>query len=195
LVFSSKVFNSKVFEDFIKDVKKENSKDAVIKNYELTVTRLLEKNGFTCASYCGEYPDEMGGLHVRLWEKLIKEDKTPFIKTSVPRFKNIKIVSSLSWKRILKKHTNYNVNLIRKDLKRNRKKSDVFKEVLLTSKLVRRKIIRINFSKRKIHILGIDGADFPVIIKSKIKNLTIKKRGRTNPHTIKFLGKNPEMYN
>lgn len=153
LVFSPKVFNSRVFNGFVQNIKKENSKINIISNYEVKLTELLKDEGFKYSSYCRKNP-QMLGLHIKNWKDLIKKDKSPFLKTSVPRLKNVELVSALCWKRILKKYTNYNTGLISKDLKRNRKKTDILKEIILTTKYLRKKIIRIHFKEKSVYLFG-----------------------------------------
>ncbi len=153
-VFNSKVFNSEVFNNFAQNINGAKSKKDIIQNYELKLTKLLEQEGFKYASYCKEYKGESYGLHIRLWRKLIKEDKSPFLKTSLPRFRNTEFTTAMDWKKVLKKYTDFDINLIKKDLKRNRKASDILKEIFLVLKHIRRKIIKIHLAENAIYLFG-----------------------------------------
>ncbi len=191
LVFGPNVFNSKVFNKFVQNIKKENSKTSIISNYECKLTELLEHEGFKYSSYCKENP-QMLGLHIKNWKDLIKKNKSSFLKTSVPRLKNVELVSALNWKGIIEKYTNYNTGLINKDLKRNRKKTDVLKEIILTPKHLRRKIIRIHFKEKSVYIFDKHITDiFPALVKSKIKAHLFLRQLLTNEHKKKrmlFIG-------
>ena len=80
LVFGKKVFNSDSFFDFINNVKKENSKQDVILNYETSLTQYLYNSGFSYG-YCFPYPSSF-----RIYNTIFNEIKNrqyPFLKKSI----------------------------------------------------------------------------------------------------------------
>ena len=123
LVFKTQVFNSECFKNFIQNIKKEKDKLAVVINYEMGLTRLLNKNGFQHAVYC-KYSTINVNTYLRHYIKLFLHDKCPLIKTSIFRSKS---EIRGTWE-LLNKYTDYDIELIKKDLKYNtyRKKLSLF---------------------------------------------------------------------
>lgn len=117
VVFKPQIFNSEIFENFIQSIKHEESKDLIIINYEEGLTQLLTNNGFKYEVYCQNSKQKD---HAFLYEyvDLLVIDKNPLVKAGMYR----KIYRFIRPNyRVIKKHTNYNIKLIRKDVKRNKK--------------------------------------------------------------------------
>lgn len=81
VVFKRNVFESKEFRDFINSVKEEKSKNDVILNYELKLTKYLTDKGFKYNSFVTKYSNSYNPS-IYYWRELIK-DGCPFIKRSV----------------------------------------------------------------------------------------------------------------
>lgn len=122
LVFSKKVVESSVFKFFIESIKQEKDNMAVIYNYELKLTKLLEENGFQWESYIN--PDnyhytisEYSTLNNKdasyYWRQSLLQGH-PFLKVKLfTDFLYAPFVESLyNYQNLIKKHTKYNVELI-----------------------------------------------------------------------------------
>lgn len=118
LVFRKNVFNSDCFLEFMKSIKKQEDKIDVIINYEIGITKALKNAGFNYEAYGKSYPEVLS-LGIIIWDKLIKEGH-PFLKTSILRLKNTDLVFPFGWQKLLKKYSEYPLDLIEKDLKRNK---------------------------------------------------------------------------
>ncbi len=118
IVFKPQVFTSNIFDNFITSVKKESTKDLIIIKYEEELTTLLSKNNFKYDVYC-EHSKKIQNAHVRAYENLITEDKCPLVKTSI--YRETQRPKYPPNYKILKKYTNYDITLIKKDIKRNKK--------------------------------------------------------------------------
>jgi lipopolysaccharide biosynthesis protein len=81
--FKKNVFSSNVFLDFFKSITKLNSKDDIIGNYEVGLTRLLLKNRFNSESFIRKA--DVMPLMSSLSFKLIKNNGFPFIKIALLR--------------------------------------------------------------------------------------------------------------
>ncbi len=81
VAFKRNVFEAKEFRDFINSVKEEKSKNDVILNYELKLTKYLTDKGFKYNSFITKYSKSYNPS-VYYWKELIK-DGCPFVKRSV----------------------------------------------------------------------------------------------------------------
>lgn len=81
VAFKRNVFEAKEFRDFINSVKEEKSKNDVILNYELKLTKYLSDKGFKYSSFVTKYSKSYNPS-VYYWKELIK-DGCPFVKRSV----------------------------------------------------------------------------------------------------------------
>ena len=111
MLFKSKVFNSSVFNDFIKGIKAEDSKDLIIKNYEINLTKILHNNKFKSAVYINRFHHTENCLSSK-WKKLILKYKFPFIKTSVVRNGIFVLGEVKDWKETIEKISDYPTEFI-----------------------------------------------------------------------------------
>lgn len=150
LVFKPQVFNSKIFDDFIKSIKKENDKDLIIINYEIGLTKILTENNFKWDVYC-DLSKTISNSQIFRYKDLIINGKNPFVKTSLYRFSNLKeeieIYPSL---KVIKDNSNYNIKLIKKDLKYNKDYKAINEHKKLYNKILRRHIFRFSLKKRTV---------------------------------------------
>lgn len=81
LGFRRNVFTSKVFEEFLNNIKVENSKNEIILNYEIGLTKTLVAKGFTYNSFNKNYAKSYNPS-IYYWRELVK-DGVPFVKRSI----------------------------------------------------------------------------------------------------------------
>lgn len=74
----------KVVEDFLNSVKKEDTKEEVIINYEMQLSKILNKNGFRQASFIEAFKHTENCTLFK-WDSLIQKYEFPFLKTSIVR--------------------------------------------------------------------------------------------------------------
>lgn len=87
LVFSKNVFDSEAFLEFISSVKQENSKELVVINYEIKLTKQFSKRnyGYRHNSFINCYK-HVENCTLNRWKELIVKHDFPFLKTSIPKF-------------------------------------------------------------------------------------------------------------
>ena len=113
LVFSKKVFSDSGFLDFIKSIKHETSKEAIIINYEVGLTNFLTGRGFRYGVYIKGYSHTENCLAAK-WDRLIKFKHFPFLKTSIPRNGLFVEGEVKNWDKVIKKNApNYPINYIK----------------------------------------------------------------------------------
>jgi rhamnosyltransferase len=81
LCFNKKCFESKVFKDFFRNIKKLNSKGELVQEYEIGLTQILINSGFKC-SYFIEHNDKDIFSSTKSYG-LYKNRELPFIKVKV----------------------------------------------------------------------------------------------------------------
>lgn len=151
VVFKPCVFNSDIFDSFMKLVKKEVDKRSIIINYEIGLSKLLFENGFRHDVYC-KSSKTLVHSHIFSAFELLKNDNNILVKTSIFRYNNLpaRIKPSLKWL----KASNYNIRLIKSDLKYNLDKKGKSRHRKDRFKMYRRKIIRFSFKERTLLLLG-----------------------------------------
>lgn len=151
LVFKPCVFNSDIFDSFMKLVKKEVDKRSIIINYEIGLSKLLFENGFRHDVYC-KSSKKLVHSHIFSAFELLKNDNNILVKTSIFRYNNLpaRIKPSLKWL----KGSNYNILLIKKDLKCNLDKKGKSRHRKDRFKMYKRKIIRFSLKERTLLLLG-----------------------------------------
>ena len=112
IVLSKKVFDSSVFTDFLNSIKKENSKNKIIKNYEIGLSEKLKKAGFRADTYIRKYKFVPNALSVK-WDKLVLKDGFPFIKTCI-----IKNGLYYLGENVIQKISDYPIEIIKKNSSR-----------------------------------------------------------------------------
>ena len=88
---------------------------------------------------------------IRNEDRLIKENKSPFLKRNVILFKVVYLVTPIFTRRLIKKYTKYNYELIWKDRKQN---ISIHTQIGSYISALRRFILRIHFKSGKIYFLG-----------------------------------------
>ncbi len=119
LVFDSKVFNSECFVEFMKNIRAETTKDAIVIKYEIGLSELLIQNGFSSDVYIKDYY-RFNHVVLSLWRQLITKSKSPFLKCSVIRLTNRNLTTIAGWENVIKKYTNYPVELIKNNQARTK---------------------------------------------------------------------------
>lgn len=79
LAFRKNVFTSKDFKQFLNTIKEEKTKNAVIQNYEINLTKALKN--FSYSAFNSKYEKSFNPT-VYYWRELVQDD-VPFIKRSV----------------------------------------------------------------------------------------------------------------
>ena len=82
IVFSKEVANSSIFYSFMTSIIKENTKDDVVRKYEVELTRLLTKNGFSYGVWLKHFRYTENVL-LSKYKLLLVKYKYPFLKTSL----------------------------------------------------------------------------------------------------------------
>ena len=94
-VLKKEVFNSDVFLNFIKSIKKEKNRDEIILKYEIGLSELLLENNFVMKSFIKAYSDESSPFLHRAQELIVNHGK-PFLKCSIPRGRYVGIKADLA---------------------------------------------------------------------------------------------------
>lgn len=152
-VFKPAVFNSKIFNDFIVSVKKEETKEEIIIKYEMGMSHLLVENGFKYDSYsrlCKKVPS----AHTAAYRDLIKQDKSPFLKREITLYRSAEAFYPVFIKHLIKKYTKYDYNLIQKDVRKNARCLTPAEHLKFGFKSYRRFIYRRRRKERLICFLG-----------------------------------------
>lgn len=138
LCLKKQVFQNKKFQEFIENIKKENSKEEIIINYEIGLTKLLHTLDFRSEVYC-LISNSLGDSHLKFWQKLIKIDKSPFLKRSLVLHKNLETIYPLFLKSTIK-NTSMNYRIIKNDISKNRLKNKPIKKLVSIIKTLREKL-------------------------------------------------------
>ena len=119
LVFDKKVYTTGCFSEFFENVKTESTKDAIVIKYEIGLSELLAQNGFSSDVYIKDYY-RFNHVVLSLWRQLITKSKSPFLKCSVIRLANRNLTTITGWEDVIKKYTNYPVELIKNNQARTK---------------------------------------------------------------------------
>lgn len=119
VAFKPQCFKSEIFTNFIKNITAKENKDDIIRDYECGLTKALTEAGYKYNIYC-EISKKYSGSESWYYKKLISQDKCPFLKRSIPMFRDSLPVFGL--KHFIKTKTDYDYKLIEKDIKNNRTK-------------------------------------------------------------------------
>lgn len=134
LAFKSQVFESKVFKDFVLSISKEKSKKSLVRKYEIGLTKTLTNAGFKY-DVMSEFSKNHYAAHILYFKDIVKRDKVPFIKRSIPLLKAE--VVPIGFKKLIIRNTNYDYDLINSDLYNRQKMSFQYILVMLFKLLVR----------------------------------------------------------
>lgn len=150
VVFKSQIFKSDIFDNFINSVKKEHTKEEIVIYYEVGMTKFLLDNGFKYDVYCN-LSKNIEASHLYGYKELIKEERCPFLKRNLILFKNTRQVYPLFTKRLVKKYTQYDYNLIETDRRQNISR---FKHFCSYVSAFRKFLLRIRLKDRRFCLLG-----------------------------------------
>lgn len=117
LVFKKNVFLSETFINFIKSIKKEEKKQDIIINYELQFSKILELEGFKSESFVQNNIHE-SNLMILRWKEAILKYNLPFLKCSLPRLENMQYTVIKGYGKVIKKVSDYPIELIYKNVQR-----------------------------------------------------------------------------
>jgi lipopolysaccharide biosynthesis protein len=81
LVFNKKIINSEIFRNFFRKVKRENSKQDIVENYEIALTPTFVDAGFKMDNFIKKIFERNPTLEFDLFTFLMKND-FPFFKVS-----------------------------------------------------------------------------------------------------------------
>ena len=161
LVIRNKVIKDKNFQCFMEQITIHKDKGDVVYYGEISLSQLFIDKGFTCKKIISGRKDPF-----KMWKSLIKHDKFYFIKKSkfVEKSYYNQIESVYNYQSVLKKYTDYNVQLI-DDYISFRELANYFKSTnyMIKSlfnylKYIRKKFLQINIGKNKkiITVFGIN---------------------------------------
>lgn len=118
IVLRKKAFMSGEFLNFISNIKNENGKNTIIKNYEIGLSQLLYRNGFKDAVYIDTYK-HISNPVIKRWKPLILKYKMPLLKCNILRLECINYTTVDNWQEVVRT-TDYPVELIENNLARTR---------------------------------------------------------------------------
>lgn len=137
IAFKKQVFLSDLFNNFILNIKQEINKKEIIKKYEIGLTDLLNKNGFSFDVF-SELSKKNYAVQLLSYKEIVTRDKVPFVKRNIPLLKAF--VLPFNFKKFIIKHTSYDYSLIEKDSINKNHNSIIF-FILVLYKFVARKFI------------------------------------------------------
>ena len=123
ILFKPEVFNSTVFEEFIKGITHEKDKELIINKYEIGLSHLLETSGFKSAVYINRYSHTDNCLQYK-WKRLIKKYHFPFLKTNIPKNGIYMIGEIKDWDETIASMSDYPVEMIYKNADRLKQTED-----------------------------------------------------------------------
>lgn len=126
LAFKKNVFSSNVFDDFITNISKEEKKGIIIEKYEIGLTLALQKAGYKYDSYCNTSKIR-NNTHSHSYSSLVLNDRSPFLKRGLLLLKPKDFPYPLFIKNLIKK-TEYDFELIEKDIRKNRTKLPIMQK-------------------------------------------------------------------
>ena len=155
MIFKPQVFNSECFNNFMNSIKKEETKQAIIDNYEIGLSKLLLENHFKYDVYC-DLSKKINGAFILKYKKLIKENRIPFLKRSITLDRTKREAYPIGVKSFIEKYTDYNYSFIEEDVKKNALKLNtvghvllLFRNFLYKIKLFRKLFIEIHINKKQ----------------------------------------------
>ena len=163
MVFKSNIISNPVFYNFIKNIKHEDSKNEIIINYEIGLSKLLSKNGFKWKVYINAYTHTENCLLIK-WDKLIKNKHFPFLKTSIPR-NGLWIEGEIkNWdKVILSSKSDYPIELIKNNAKRLRNMQDNLYSKMNSYRKIRYKFLKNNPMEMRWIVIYIEKYIFKIL--------------------------------
>lgn len=142
ILFKKNVFTSKIFDDFMLSVQKEENKDEIIKKYEIGLSKLLISNGFKAASVF------KNPIERQITGDLFFGEKNFLIKTLA--FKEISPALASFLIRIFVKTSDYPFHLILNYMQNKAVKGSFKNDFKAITKL----ILRLQLKRRRFYFLG-----------------------------------------
>ena len=143
LVFKENVFKTKLFDNFINSITKQENKNEIIKKYEIGLSKLLLENGFKSASYCN-YP-----IARNITQDLFYNDLTPLIKKWEILNLHPTLAKFLLEKICKRLNSSYKTDFIINYIKQKK-----MVKLLKNLKILQRIIIEIKVNKKTISLFG-----------------------------------------
>lgn len=116
IVVRKPIFSDDKFINFIQNIKPETSKNNIIQNYEVGLSKLLFDNGYIGISYVKQF-SEYGNSTIVKWRELLIKNLSPFVKCSLFRLQNVRMTTIAGWQDLFCDKM-YNITLIKNNLKR-----------------------------------------------------------------------------
>ena len=117
ITLNIQTINIETLSNFFISIKKEIDKKSIIYNYEEGLTKFLEQHNYKWDAYCN-LSKKYQSCQLLYAKHIIVEDKCPFLKTSICRYKNkVQKVFAGDICDYISKNTTYSIKLILEDLK------------------------------------------------------------------------------
>lgn len=111
LMLKKEVFLSDIFKNYISSIEKEENVEKVIEKYEIGLSKLLLDNGYNVKSIT----DFRKNIYIS-WRKFIIKG-SPFLKKKIFGYELFFLSRTFGWSFYLKRHTNFNIDIIKKHIK------------------------------------------------------------------------------
>lgn len=131
LTFSSDVFLSDTFKNFINSICHQNSKKDVVSKYEVGLTHILENAGFKWGVYCERSKLVWCSLVLK-YKDLISKENCPVLKRGLVLNRIKQVYDKKGLKVFIQQNTNYQYNLIENDYDLNSTKASFVSSLLTT---------------------------------------------------------------
>lgn len=141
LVFNKNVFTSEVFKQYVLSIKKEESKNEIVRKYEQGLTILLENNGYKWDVY-SQFSKTHWESCIINYKTLLFKEYSPILKRSLVLRKVPHLFSTGYLKNLIQKKSSYYYELIEKDIKNNSITMSLKLSVIIMYKTIGRIIIR-----------------------------------------------------
>lgn len=131
LTFSSDVFLSDTFKNFINNICHQNSKKDVVTKYECGLTHILENAGFKWGVYCERSKLVWCSLVLK-YKDLISKENCPVLKRGLVLNRIKQVYDKKGLKVFIQQNTNYQYSLIENDYDMNSTKASFVSSLLTT---------------------------------------------------------------
>lgn len=148
IVFRSQIFNNDEFKNFIHSISKQENKNKIIEKYEIGLSVFLQNIGFSCDSYSSiskKYPN----THVTKYKDIIIKERTPFLKRNIVLKKELENAYPSFIKHLINK-TNYDYNLIKQDISKNKININLSYKIKCLFKYYKKRILKFSYKNKTI---------------------------------------------
>lgn len=111
VLYNRKTFLSKTFERLWNSIRHHKDKWEIVNNYEIGFSQTFINLGYKVGAYCSAENYPLVNIAHVFWKDLIKKNRFPFIKIELLR-DNPTGVDISDWREVIKKNSNYDINLI-----------------------------------------------------------------------------------